>query len=152
MKCQAYTKKNKACKNYAMEGSHFCFCHEGLFENFPPVKITALYCPYCDQPLRRGATFCKICKNFFLICPFCDEPLRKDAKSCNFCKEYFAPVIPKHNKLYYYRMLFNISSAIAKRIKAIDLNYGLFMVTIFFFFIFTFTIFIIDLYFELTNY
>lgn len=144
--CRAYTKKRIPCKNNALEGSHLCSFHEGLFEDFPPVKITALMCPYCDQPLGRAAKFCKTCKNSFLICPFCDEPLRKDDKSCSFCKENLAPVIPKHDKLYYYGMLLDISNGIVERAKAIDKSYGLFMVAIFFFILFIFTISFIDIF------
>lgn len=128
-KCQAYTKKKIPCKNFAMEGSDFCPIHEGLFKDFPPVKITALICPYCDEPIERNAKFCNLCKHYFQICPYCDEPLRQDAKFCRFCKEDLAPAKPKLDKPNYYVKLFDIR----KRIAAIgkDISYGCFLVAVF---------------------
>lgn len=104
-KCQAYTKKKEPCKNYAIKGSDFCYVHKGLFKDFPPVKIAALICPYCD------------------------EPLRKDAKFCSFCKEDFTPVIPKPDKPNYYRKLIDICNRIAA--KDMDISYGCSFVAIF---------------------
>jgi hypothetical protein len=49
-------------------------------------------------------------------------------------------------------MLFNFSNGLVKRVKAINVTYGLFLVTIFFFFVLIFTIFFIDLFFQPTNY
>jgi hypothetical protein len=92
--CQAYTKKRKPCKSYAMKGSQFCYVHKGLFKDFPPVKITALICPYCKESIKRSAEFCNVCKHSFLICPYCDEPLRKDDKFCSFCKFDITPEKP----------------------------------------------------------
>jgi hypothetical protein len=120
-KCQAFTKKKKPCQNYAIKGSQFCFVHEELFKDFPPSEITALFCPYCDEPLSRGAKFCKFCKNSLLICRYCHEPLRKDSKFCRFCKEDLTPVKPKPEKPNYYRKLINIRNRIAA--KNINLSY-----------------------------
>jgi hypothetical protein len=128
-KCQAFTKKKKPCQNYAVKGSQFCFVHEELFKDFPPAKITALFCPYCDEPLRRGAKFCKFCKNPILICPYCVEPLRKDDKSCSFCKEDLTPAIPKPDKLNYYGKLIAIRNRIAA--KNLNIGYGCYFVVIF---------------------
>jgi hypothetical protein len=129
-KCQAFTKKKKPCQNYAMEGSQFCHIHNGFFKNFPPVKITALMCPYCDEPLRREAKYCKFCKNPILTCPYCGEPLRKDAEFCNFCKEALNPVIPEPDKLNYYGMLIDIRNWVAA--KSRNIKYGCFWVVAYF--------------------
>jgi len=128
-KCQAYTKKKKPCQNYAMENSQFCHVHDGLFKDFPPVKSSAFMCPYCGEPIKRGAKFCKFCKNPILICPYCDEPLRKDAKTCSFCKEDLNVTIPKAYKLNYNDMLIDIRNWIAA--KRINITYGCFWVAFF---------------------
>jgi hypothetical protein len=150
-KCQAYTKKRKPCNNYAMNGSDFCYVHKGLFKDFPPVKITSLICPYCEKSLRRGANFCKFCKNSLLMCPYCDEPLRKDAKFCSFCKNDLTPVIPKRDKLYYYGKLIEIGIGIRNRIaaKRIDISYGFFLVVFFLLITFTVTFFAISIFLHL---
>ena len=148
-KCQAYTKKKKPCQNYAMEGSQFCHSHDRLFKDFPPVKITALMCPYCEKPLKRGANFCKFCKNPLLICQYCDGPLRKDAKFCSFCKEDLPPVIPKRDKLYYYGKLIEIRNRIAS--KRIDISYVIFWVVFFLLLVLTVSYFAISVYLHLTQ-
>jgi len=150
-KCQAYTKNKKPCQNYAIKDSHFCYVHKRSFKDFRPVKITALICPYCGEPLRRDAKFCKFCKNSLLKCPYCDEPLRKDAKFCSFCKEDFTPVRSKPDKLDYYGKLLNIRNRIAAKAKGIDISYGCFLIIMFFLFTFVFSIIAIDIYFQLTN-
>jgi hypothetical protein len=150
-KCQAYTKKKIPCKNYAMGGSYFCYVHKGLFKDFPPVKITALMCPYCDEPLGRGAKFCKFCKNCLLICPYCDELLRKDAKSCSFCKEDFTPVKPKRDKLNYFSKLISIRNRIAAKVKGMDISSGFFFIVIFFILTLVVFLYIIDIYFQLNS-
>ena len=94
-KCQAFTKKKEPCETYAMKGSQLCNFHKEHFKDFSPVKITALICPYCNEPLEREAKFCKTCRNHLLFCPYCDEPLRKDSEFCGFCKEDITPVITK---------------------------------------------------------
>ena len=112
-----------------MEGSRFCYAHKGFYKDFPPAKITALICPYCDEPLKRGAKFCKLCKNVLLICPYCDEPLRKDVKFCSFCKEDLIPVLPKPRISHYYGKfihLFNHSAT-----KRMDKSFDWFFVIIF---------------------
>ena len=109
-KCQAFTKKNLPCQNYAMKGSDFCNFHKGLFKDTPPVKITALICPYCD------------------------EPLRKDAKFCSFCKEGLTTVKPKPDKLDYYGKLIDIRNRIAA--KDMKIGYRCFIAAIFLLLIF----------------
>ena len=128
-KCQAYTKKKIPCKNDAVNGSHFCHIHEAKFKDFPPVKITAFMCPYCEKPLRRGAKFCKFCKNAFFVCHFCDEPLRKDATSCTFCKENFPSVVSVPDSLHYFRKFFNIRNWITA--KDLNLGYRCFITAVF---------------------
>lgn len=148
-KCLAYTKKKQPCRNFATEGSHFCDFHEGLFKDCPPVKITALICPYCEKPLRKPAKACKFCKNFFLICPYCDEPLRKDANSCIFCKEVLTTVMPEPTKINYYDKLIDIRD----RITAKDLNirHKFLIAAIFLFLTLYAYIFSMDLYLMLDN-
>lgn len=139
----------KSCKNYAMKGSHFCFAHKGLFEDFPPVKITALICPYCDEPIKRGTKFCKLCKNFILICPYCDEPLRKDVKFCSFCKEDLIPATSKPRiSLYYSKLirLFNHSAA-KHKVKSYDWFFAIIFLIVILFYCFT----IWNLYFKTTS-
>lgn len=128
-RCQAYTKKKTPCKNYAMQGSDFCRVHEGLFKGLPPVKITALICPYCDEPLEGHAKFCSLCKHDLLVCPYCDKPLRKDAKSCKFCNEDLTPAIPMPDKSNYYEKLIDIGNWIAAKCK--DISHGFFWVIVF---------------------
>ena len=118
-KCQAFTKKKKPCQNYAKEGSQFCHVHDGLFKDFPPVKSSAFMCPYCGEPIKRGAKFCEFCKNSILVCPYCDEPLKKDAKTCSFCKEDLNATIPKPYKLNYNGMLIDIRNLIAAKSRKI---------------------------------
>ena len=148
-KCQAYTKKKVPCKNYAAAGSGFCYVHERLFKDFPPVKITALICPYCDEPLERNAKFCSSCKHYLLICPYCDEPLRHDAKFCKFCKETLTPAKPKPDKSNYYGKLIDIRNWIAAKRK--DIRYGFFWVVVFL--LMTGTVFLcsIDLFLDLAQ-
>jgi hypothetical protein len=150
-KCQAYTKKKKPCKNYALKDSHFCYLHKGLFKDFPPVKITTLMCPYCDEPLGKGVKFCKFCKNSLLICPYCDKPLRKDAKSCSFCKEDFTPVIAKRDKLNYFSKLISIHNRIAAKVKGMDISSGCLFIVIFFIFTLFIIIYAIDIFFGLDS-
>ena len=128
-KCQAYTKKKIPCKRSAMEGSDFCYVHERLFKDFPPVKITALICPYCDGPLERNAKLCSLCKRFIQICPYCDEPLRQDAKFCRFCREDLTPAIPKPDKPDYFGKLIGIRNWFGT--KRINISYGCFCLVIF---------------------
>lgn len=97
-RCQANTKKNKPCKNYAIQGSNFCHIHR-IYDDFAPVQITAATCPYCQEPLSKNAESCDFCKESFLICPYCDEPLKRDAKSCSFCKFDRTPIQPIHHDL-----------------------------------------------------
>ena len=132
------------CKNYAMKGSHFCYVHKGFFKDFPPVKITALVCPYCDKPLKRGAEFCKFCKNSLLMCPYCDEPLRKDAKFCSRCKVYLTPV-----KLNYFGKFIDIRNRIAAKRR--DIRYGCFWLVVFLLITLFSSFFVIDLYLSLTQ-
>ena len=94
MKCQSYSKKNKPCKNYAMKNSYLCYAHKKYYKDFPPVKITALICPYCGESIKKWATFCSFCDHSFLICEYCDEPLRISAKTCTFCEANLTPVKP----------------------------------------------------------
>ena len=150
LKCQAYTKKKEPCKNFAINGSHFCNFHERLFEGFPPVKITALMCPYCEKPIKKHAKSCKFCKNYFLICPYCDEPLRKDDESCSFCKENFNTVLPKPTKKDY---LDKFKGIIRNRIttRGIDISYGCLYIIIFLFITVVVSIISISIYFELEN-
>ena len=150
--CQAYTKKRMPCKNNAMEDSHLCSFHEGIFKDFPPVRISALMCPYCEKPIERGAKFCKFCRNYFFICQYCDEPLKKDVKSCRFCKEDLTPAVPKHDKLYYFNWALKICNSFASKVKAIDISYVLFMAIIFLIFLFAFSFLLVDTYFHITNY
>ena len=116
---------------------------------FPPVKITALMCPYCEKPLRGGANFCKFCKNSLLICQYCDGPLRKDDKFCSFCKEDLPPVIPKRDKLHYYGKLIEIRNRIAS--KRIDISYVIFCVVFFLLLVLTVSYFAISVYLHLTQ-
>ena len=132
-----------------MNGSNFCYIHEELFKDFPPAKITALMCPYCEKPLRRGANFCKFCKNSIFFCPYCDEPLRKDAKFCSFCKEDLTPVVSKPDKLDFYGKLIEIRNAIAA--KRIDISYGCFNVVLFLLITFTVSYFAISIFLHLTK-
>ena len=148
-KCQAYTKEKKPCKNYAMKGSQFCSIHKGLFEDFPPVKITALICPYCDKPLKRGTKFCKFCKNSLNICPYCSEPLKKDDKFCSFCKEDLVPSKPKPEKPNYYAKLINIRNRFA--LKDMSISYGCLVIIFFLLLILFVSVYMADVYFRLTN-
>ena len=148
-KCQAFTKNKKPCQNYAINGSQFCYAHGELFKDFPPVKITALFCPYCDEPLVRGAKFCKFCKNSILICRYCHEPLRKDSRFCNFCKEELIPVKPKPDKPVYYRKLIDIRNRIAA--KNISISYICLIVVILLVLAFFVSIAALDVYYQLTS-
>ena len=129
MKCQSYTKEKKPCKNYALEGSHLCSFHEGLFEDFPPVEITALICPYCGVSIRRGAKLCSLCKHSFLICPYCEEPLRKNSKSCSFCKEDIRPVEAIPSKLKDHDRLIKVDSkGVSASVKfALEIIFALYL-------------------------
>ena len=149
-KCQAFTKEKRPCQNYVMNGSDFCYIHKGLFKNFPPVKITALKCPYCDETIKRGAKFCKFCKNSILLCRSCDEPLRKDAKSCSFCKEDLKPAKPKPYKLNYFGMLGGIGNWIAA--KSRNIKHGFFWVVVSFLMALLASIFILDIFFRHFSY
>ena len=153
-KCQAYTKKRIPCKNNALEGSQLCSFHEGFFEDFPPVKITALFCPYCDEPLRRGAKFCELCKNSLLICRYCHEPLKKDSKFCSFCKEDLTPIEPKPLILksvkpnVYGRLIDDIKLSAAKAMNiSIDWSFVVFFLLLSFFTI----LFAVDIYLNLVE-
>ncbi len=77
-----------------MKGSHFCYAHKGHFKDYPPVKITALICPYCEESLKMGAEFCSFCKRSLFKCLYCEEPLREIVRSCSFCKQDLTPVKP----------------------------------------------------------
>ena len=92
--CQAHTRKNKPCKNYAKDGFDFCHVHVEQDSGFPPVQITAHRCPYCEASLNKNAESCDFCEESFSICPYCNEPLRRDAQFCSFCKLDRAPVQP----------------------------------------------------------
>ena len=94
--CQAYTKKGKPCKNYAMKVSHFCYAHKRLSEDFPPVKITTEICPYCDEPLER------------------------EAKFCAFCNEDLIPATPKSRISLYFSKFIHLYSAGKHRVKSFD--------------------------------
>jgi hypothetical protein len=142
--CQAYTKKKVPCENSAINGSDFCPFHKGFFQNFPPVKITALMCPYCGKALRRGYNYCKFCKNSILLCPYCDEPLIMDAKICSFCKEDLTPVIPESYKNNFFGMLVDIRNSIAERPK--NISYGCFWVVVLVFMTLVFSFFTIDIF------
>ena len=148
-KCQAFTKKKMPCKNFSIEGSDFCYVHQRLFKDFPPVKITALICPYCDAPLERNAKLCNSCKRFLQICPFCDEPLRQDAKFCRFCKEDLTPATQKPDKPNYYRQLIHLLNRIVA--KRIDISYGCFWALVFLFITGIVSFYAIVLYLELTQ-
>lgn len=93
----------------AIKGSRFCHVHSGQSTGFPPVKITAYVCPYCEEPIRKNAESCDGCEESFKICPYCDEPLKRDVQLCSFCKldrtavqpvhngyDHFAPMTPAH--------------------------------------------------------
>jgi len=153
-KCQAFTKKKKSCQNYAMNGSQLCNFHKELFKDFPPVKITALICSYCDEPLEREAKFCKTCRNHLLLCPYCDEPLRKDSEFCSFCKEDITPVITKPLILkpfkpnVYGRLIDVIKRGAA---KAMDISIDWISVAIFLLITLFCTVFIVNLYFQIIN-
>lgn len=98
-RCQANTRKNEPCKNYAIKGTDFCHVHTEHDIVFPPVQLTAYLCPYCEASLGENTRSCDICNESFLRCPYCDEPLRRDAKSCGFCKLDLAPVQPVHHDI-----------------------------------------------------
>ena len=134
--CQAKTKKNKPCKNSAIEGSDFCHVHAKPHMDFPPIKITAYICPYCEKPIRKNAESCGVCEETFKICPYCDEPLRQDAKLCNFCQLFRPPIQPIRNDVENFTSIQQSSSA-----DGASLSFGiLFVVPVFLFVVFLFVV------------
>ncbi len=156
-KCYAYTREKIRCENYATNDSDFCDYHKKLFKDFPPVKIFALMCPYCDKPVERNAEFCSLCKNFFLICPYCDTPLRKDDKFCRFCKEALTTAINKPDNQIYFDKLVNIFNDTFVDIrnrysaKRINIGHGFLLLLIFSFMASIFIFYIIDIYLNSTQ-